>query len=123
MDISAQNNDEVIRAGLEQALSAGLEAGELIDATVAASIGQRQMLWKLRESIPEAHKHEGISFKHDISVPISRVPEFLARIESDLEKTLPGLRIFTFPPWRRQPSFQSVACRGSGCSARRSAES
>lgn len=96
MDVSAQSGDEVIRAQLESALSAGLEAGELSDATVSASVGQSQMLWKMRESIPEAHKHEGVSFKHDISVPVSRVPEFLERIELDLEKTFPGLRMFTF---------------------------
>lgn len=96
MDVSAQSSDEVNRAELEVALSAGLEADELTDATIAASIGQRQMLWKMRESIPEAHKQEGLSFKHDISVPVSRVPEFLNRIERDLEGLVVGLRMFTF---------------------------
>ncbi|HVZ52908.1 MAG TPA: FAD-binding oxidoreductase [Pseudolabrys sp.] len=96
MEVSGQGSEDALRAALEDVLAAGLEAGELTDATIAASGQQRDMLWRLRESIPEAHKHEGVSFKHDISVPISRVPEFLTRIEDELDKELPGLRMFTF---------------------------
>jgi FAD/FMN-containing dehydrogenase len=96
MQVSGQSSDDVIRAALEQALAAGLDADEISDGTVAASGQQAQMLWRLRESIAEAHKHEGTSFKHDISVPVSRVPEFLASIEVRLKELRPSLRMFTF---------------------------
>lgn len=70
-------------AGLEQILESvcaeGFENGALLDAVVASSESQRQQLWTLRELIPEAQKHAGVCVKHDVSVPVSRVPEFLDR--------------------------------------------
>ena len=96
MEVSGQGSEETLRAALEETLAAGLEAEELSDATIATSGQQRDMLWRMCESIPEAHKQGGVSFKHDISVPVSRVPDFLARIEAELAQARPGLRMFTF---------------------------
>ncbi len=68
-------------AGLDQILESvcaeGFESGALLDAVVASSESQRQRLWAIREAIPEAQKHAGVCIKHDVSVPVSRVPEFL----------------------------------------------
>jgi D-lactate dehydrogenase (cytochrome) len=70
-------------AGLDQILESvcvrGFESGTLLDAVVASSESQRQLLWAIRESIPEAQKHAGVCIKHDVSVPVSKVPEFLER--------------------------------------------
>jgi FAD/FMN-containing dehydrogenase len=72
---SAARLDEQLRSLLEQ----GLEAGWVIDAAVAQSEAQRGRLWRLRESVPEAQRAEGGSFKHDVSVPPARLAEFLTR--------------------------------------------
>ena len=68
---------------LEEALSAALEPafanGQALDAIIAASVAQSQALWNIREHIPEAEKLQGKSVKHDISVPISRIAEFIQR--------------------------------------------
>ena len=72
-----------VGAGLDQILESvcaeGFESGALLDAVIAFSESQRQQLWSIRESIPEAQNHAGVCVKHDVSVPVSRVPEFLER--------------------------------------------
>ena len=60
-------------------LAGGLESGEIEDGTIADSLAQRSALWLLRERIPEAEKRDGGSVKHDVSVRIGRIPEFVAR--------------------------------------------
>jgi FAD/FMN-containing dehydrogenase len=85
-----------LRAALEQVLAEGAEAGLLQDATLAASGEQAKALWRLRESITEAQKPEGGSIKHDVSVPVSKVPEFIARASAAVEAALPGIRVVAF---------------------------
>jgi len=77
-------------------LAEAAEAGEARDAAIAASEAQAQALWKIREAIPEAQNHEGASIKHDVSVPLSRIGEFLRRGEAALEKAYPGVRVVAF---------------------------
>ncbi|WP_029353925.1 FAD-binding oxidoreductase [Bosea sp. 117] len=77
---------------MEAALGEAMEAGEVLDATIAASEAQADALWKLREDMSEAQKFEGGSIKHDVSVPVSRVPEFLERGIAAVEAALPGIR-------------------------------
>ncbi|MDI6747106.1 MAG: FAD-binding oxidoreductase [Rhodocyclaceae bacterium] len=81
---------------LETALGAGLEAGLASDAAVAQSLAQARALWALREGIPSAQKIEGVSIKHDISVPISRLAEFIASADAALTANFPGVRIVCF---------------------------
>jgi len=81
---------------LGNALAAGIEAGHASAATVAQSLAQARSLWALREGIPTAQKIEGLSIKHDISVPISRLPEFIARADAALLAAFPGVRIVCF---------------------------
>jgi FAD/FMN-containing dehydrogenase len=71
----------VLEALLEQAMAMGL----VTDAVVADSESQRRQLWRVRETIPEAEKRAGRSIKHDVSVAISRIPEYLATIPAQLE--------------------------------------
>ncbi|HMM55927.1 MAG TPA: FAD-binding oxidoreductase [Candidatus Desulfobacillus sp.] len=83
-------------ASLEVALAALITAGRANDAVVAQDLAQRQALWFLRESIPEAERREGVSIKHDIGVPRSRIAEFLFRAEAALAGAFPGARIVAF---------------------------
>ncbi len=81
---------------LEGILGAEMEAGRVADAAVAQDLGQQQALWHLRESISEAQRIEGISIKHDIAVPVSRIAEFIERAGAELERAFPDLRIVVF---------------------------
>ena len=83
-------------AAVEHWLAGRLEAGVVADAAIAHSGMQAKKLWALRENISEAQKIEGISIKHDIAVPVSRIPEFLAQADCALEKAFPGIRVVAF---------------------------
>jgi FAD/FMN-containing dehydrogenase len=96
IEIAGQDADDVLQVRLGEVLEAALDAGEIEDAVLAQSRHQEREFWLLRESIPEAHKHEGRSFKHDISVPISRISVFLERAEAALKQIDPDLLMFTF---------------------------
>jgi FAD/FMN-containing dehydrogenase len=91
------------------AIEAALEAGLADDAVVATSIAQSRGLWQLREHIPLAQASAGKNIKHDISLPISRIADFIADTDAQLAglPRLPGglLR----PPGRRQPALQRRA--------------
>jgi FAD/FMN-containing dehydrogenase len=76
-ELSTSRADEPLDALLEKTLAAALESGWVTNASVALSEREREMFWRLRESIPEAQRKEGASLKHDISVPVSQVPRFM----------------------------------------------
>ena len=77
---------------LEEAMAQGL----VTDATMAQSEGQRQALWAIRELMPESQKFEGGSIKHDVSVPVSRIPQFIIEASQAVENYLPGARVMAF---------------------------
>ena len=81
---------------LEQELGVALERSVAVDAVVAKSNAQSQALWSLRENISEAQRFEGASVKHDISVPISAIPQFIAHASAALDKAFHGIRIVSF---------------------------
>jgi FAD/FMN-containing dehydrogenase len=68
----------------------------IADAVVAASEAQTAALWALRENVSEAQKIEGVSIKHDIAVPVSRIAEFIARADAALRAAFPAVRIVCF---------------------------
>ncbi len=78
-ELSSGRAADTLDAVLEEALGGALTRGEVIDAVLARSERERAALWKLRESIPEAQRLEGPGLKHDVSVPVSALPEFVAR--------------------------------------------
>ncbi|MFN3007990.1 FAD-binding oxidoreductase [Mycolicibacterium wolinskyi] len=84
--------DEVFELALERAVQHDLVA----EAVVASSAAQSAALWALREGISEAQNHEGPSLKHDVTVPVSGIPEFVARTDAALDKIVPGIRIVTY---------------------------
>jgi FAD/FMN-containing dehydrogenase len=76
----------------EQAVAAAAEEGLVTDAAVAGSAAQAAALWRLRESISESQKPEGDSLKHDISVPVSRIPAFMHQAIDAVTRLCPGIR-------------------------------
>ncbi|HEY0312441.1 MAG TPA: FAD-binding oxidoreductase [Allosphingosinicella sp.] len=82
--------------GLEAALASALEEGAATDAFLAASEAQAEALWKLRDSISEAERGEGPGLKHDISVPVSAMPEFVVEAARAVEACYPGARVIAF---------------------------
>lgn len=95
----------------------------MTDGTIAASLAQRRSLWHMREVIPEAHKRHGISYKHDISVPVSRVPEVLERAEALLDKNVPRLKnVYFWTSGRWQLAFQSASASSDCAESRKSTE-
>jgi len=77
-------------------LEAAMERGWVSDATVAQSQAQRAELWAIRELMPESQTHEGASIKHDIAVPVSRVPEFFSKADTIIHRLLPDARIMGY---------------------------
>lgn len=77
-------------------LEAAMEHGEVSDAVIAASGRQAHELWALREHVPEAQRLDGPSIKHDISVAVSRIPDFIAAADARLQALMPGIRIVCF---------------------------
>ncbi|HZV55760.1 MAG TPA: FAD-binding oxidoreductase [Rhodocyclaceae bacterium] len=85
-----------LAGALGDLLADAVAAGEASDAVIAQSEAQTQALWALRENISEAQRIEGISIKHDISLPVSRIAEFIARSDAALAAAFPGVRIVCF---------------------------
>ncbi len=85
-----------LAGALQDVLADAIAAGEAGDAAIAQSETQALALWALRENISEAQKVEGISIKHDISLPVSRIPEFIGRADAALTRAFPGVRIVCF---------------------------
>jgi FAD/FMN-containing dehydrogenase len=83
-------------ADLERFLGRMHEQGTVTDGMVAGSGVQRDALWRLRHNMSEAQKIEGASIKHDISVPVSKVGEFVARASAWAESAVPGVRVIAF---------------------------
>ena len=78
-ELSGGSEEGRLREAFESVLSEAMESGHVQDAVIAQNDAQAQALWKIRETIPEAQKRASASIKHDISVPVSKVPELLAR--------------------------------------------
>ncbi|PTQ12294.1 hydroxyacid dehydrogenase [Sphingomonas oleivorans] len=84
------------RDALERVLGDAIESGLIEDATIAAGEGQAEALWKLRESMSEAERIDGIAAKHDVSVPVSLMPDFLRSARDEVEEAFPGARVLAF---------------------------
>ena len=84
------------RGAFEGLLEAALERGLVSDAVVAESMAQAQALWHIREGIPLAQAEEGLNIKHDISLPVSRIPAFCDETDARLSREIPGVRLVNF---------------------------
>ena len=96
IELSSSADDSGLGTAMESLMEQAIEDGLVLDGTIAASEAQGKNLWALREYVSEAQKPEGGSIKHDVSVPVSLVPEFLRRADAITEKVVPGSRPVTF---------------------------
>ncbi len=96
LELSSAHEGDQLGERLEQILEQGYRGGEILDATVAQTGAQRDALWRLREAIPEATRAAGAGIKHDVSVPVSRVPEFLERAGEIIRRLHPDAVIVSF---------------------------
>src|SRR3979411_652844 len=94
MELSAARDDA--RATLESILAQALDQGIVDDAAIAANLSQRGAFWKLRDAMSAAKKPEGGSIKHDISVPVVAVPDFIEQANAAVVKLIPGARPVPF---------------------------
>ncbi|MGH8218739.1 MAG: FAD-binding oxidoreductase [Steroidobacteraceae bacterium] len=95
-EIGSSRSGEPCAELLEGALGAELERGRVLDAALASSERERAAFWRLRESIPEAQRRDGASLKHDISVPIARLPELLERGSRWVSEHVPDGRLVAY---------------------------
>ena len=96
VEFSSSRPDVSIRSSFDTLLEKAFEEEIIVNAVVAESEAQATMLWRMRESLPEATKREGVSIKHDVSVPTSLVPEFITKGIAAVEHHFPGSRPVPF---------------------------
>jgi FAD/FMN-containing dehydrogenase len=94
IELSSPREDA--RATLEAILAQALEEGIVDDAVIAVNLSQRSAFWKLRDEMSAAQKPEGGSIKHDISVPVAVVPDFIEQANAAVVKLIPGARPVPF---------------------------
>jgi FAD/FMN-containing dehydrogenase len=96
LENSDQESEQHARALFERLLEAALADGCVSDAVVAENIAQARQLWHVREAIPLAQAEEGLNIKHDISLPVSRIPAFCADTDALLQREIAGVRLVNF---------------------------
>jgi len=96
LELSDSESEEHANAMLESALGEALAQGVVLDASLASSMTQSKALWQLREHIPLAQAEEGKNIKHDVSVPISHIADFIRETDALLQQAYPDCRMVTF---------------------------
>ncbi len=96
IELSDTQSDAPLNDLLEAGIGEALEREWVADAVLASSEAQVAALWAMREGISEAQNHEGPSLKHDISVPVSCIPEFIETTDRRLLERFPGVRIVAY---------------------------
>jgi FAD/FMN-containing dehydrogenase len=96
MEVSSGRSAEDARDLVEAILTAGLEEELAGDAVIAASFAQADAFWRIREALSDGQRPEGASIKHDISVPVASIPEFIERAAAAVDSVSPGARVVCF---------------------------
>jgi FAD/FMN-containing dehydrogenase len=96
LENAVQAGEQEAREGFEALLEIALEEGCATDAVIAENIAQARELWHVREAIPLAQAEEGLNIKHDISIPISRIPAYCAQTDARLAREIAGVRLVNF---------------------------
>ncbi|MDP3671669.1 MAG: FAD-binding oxidoreductase [Telluria sp.] len=96
LELSSSESEEHAIGLLERAIEDALERGIADDAVVATSIAQSRSLWQVREHIPLAQAAAGKNIKHDVSLPISRIAEFIEVTAAKLQQAFPGCQLVCF---------------------------
>jgi FAD/FMN-containing dehydrogenase len=95
VELIGPSTDDLV-ATRDRLMETGLAAGVIEDAVVATSLAQSRALWSLRERLSEVQRLEGGSIKHDISVPVAKVPAFIEAASGALVEAVPGGRVVAF---------------------------
>ena len=95
-ELAEASTDGPLRGEFERAMERAVERGLAHDAAIAANEAQRAALWRVRETIPEASRADDVLYRHDISIPISRIPEFIEEAGRTLARAHPGVRVICF---------------------------
>ena len=96
LELSDHESEQHATALLEEMINGALEQRIIQDAVLATSLAQSKLLWQLREHISLAQAEEGKNIKHDISVPVSCLGEFIRATDALLQQEFPGCRMVTF---------------------------
>ena len=96
LENSDHESEAHAREQFERLLETAFEDGCVTDAVVAENLTQAKQLWHIRESIPLAQAEEGLNIKHDISIAVSRIPEFVTATDALLQATISGVRLVNF---------------------------
>lgn len=96
LEATSGREGDGLDGAIEEALAAAMAAGEAEDAVIARSEGQAQALWRIREDMPQAQALAGGGLKHDVALPLARLPDFLAQARSRVLALVPQARIFAF---------------------------
>lgn len=95
-ELGTPQSEAPLRQAGERILTSGLDRGLVLDGTIAASQWQADNLWRMRHAISEAERADGPSIKHDISVPVSALPAFIAEATKACRKRIDGVRVVAF---------------------------
>ena len=96
LELSDAESATHARGVFEGLLEAAVERGRVQDAAIAQNIAQAKSFWHLRESIPLAQAQAGLNIKHDIALPASSIPGFVAEMDAALSAYLPGIEVIDF---------------------------
>jgi FAD/FMN-containing dehydrogenase len=96
LEASDNESEAHARATFERLLEVAMEQGCVVDAVIAESMAQAKALWHIRESIPLAQAQEGLNIKHDISIAVSSIPDFVRQTDAALEAAFPGVRLVNY---------------------------
>ena len=95
-ELTSSRAADPVQSLLEDALGSALAEGMVLDAAVARSERERAEFWRLRETIPEAQRLDGASLKHDVSVPVASIPEFIDRASRWIADHVPEARLVAY---------------------------
>jgi len=96
LENSDHESETHAREQFEKLLETAFEDGCVADAVVAENLTQANQLWHIRESIPLAQAEEGLNIKHDISIAVSRIPDFVVTTDALLQAAIAGVRLVNF---------------------------
>jgi len=94
--VSDSGGSDALQVAFEAALGQALEAGVAQDVIITSSVAQANELWAMRDNASEAQQRDGHNIKHDMAVPVSSVPDFIAEVLPKLDQAYPGVRPIIF---------------------------
>jgi FAD/FMN-containing dehydrogenase len=93
LELADNGPQNELQDAAEAVLAGAIEAGHVLDATIASDLAKAERIWNLRHTISEANKREGFTVSNDTSVPISRIPEFIDRVETRVATDVQGVTL------------------------------